>query len=342
MERTDLDQWRAREVARLLTLVETQRRYYQEIVASIPVGLLVLSSDLAIILANAAIRTIFGWTSGESMRRRLDAWLPGWLLDRIEEVLKTGVPQLNLILETEGEQRRRVRVGILAIRNWDDDSAREALLTIEDLTGLEVLSTEAVSSVEPVAATPPVVEPGLAASRLVDTLDAAIWALKITSQEFIYVSQQAEHLLGFPANQWKDHADFWSERIHPADRDRVLASYQRAIERKEAFIEEFRALKADGRLVWLRETARLLFDGEGNPEFVVGITLDVTERRLLERQLAQSERVEAVTKLASRMAHDLNNMLMILTGYGEELLSGLPAASSCARTFKKSSGRPNA
>ena len=49
MERVDLEQWKAREVARLLALVETERRYYQEIVASIPVGLLVLSTDLAII-----------------------------------------------------------------------------------------------------------------------------------------------------------------------------------------------------------------------------------------------------------------------------------------------------
>ena len=58
MERSDLEQWRAREVARLLTLVETQRRYYQDIVASIPVGLIVLSSDLAILLANGDRKSV--------------------------------------------------------------------------------------------------------------------------------------------------------------------------------------------------------------------------------------------------------------------------------------------
>ena len=92
MERTDLDQWRGREVARLLALVETQRRYYQEIVASIPVGLLVLSSDLSILLANGTARKIFGLHSGESPRR-MDTILPASLLDRIEEVMKTGVQQ---------------------------------------------------------------------------------------------------------------------------------------------------------------------------------------------------------------------------------------------------------
>lgn len=340
MERADLEQWRAREVARLLTLVETQRRYYQEIVASIPVGLLVLSSDLGVILANAAIRNIFGWTTGESMRRRLDSWLPSWLLDRIEEVLKTGVPQINLMLDTEGGRPRRVRVGILAIRNWDDESAREALLTIEDITDLQGFERTDLPRTGPTAVAaeplpapaqipePSVPKPALDPTELIDSLDAAVWALKISNREFIFVSQQAERLLGFPRQHWTEHAAFWTDRIHPLDRDRVVESYQHAIARREPFLAEFGSLTANGRLLWLRETARLLFDDEGNPEFLVGITVDVTERRMQERQLAQSERVEAVTRLASRMAHDLNNMLMILTGYGEELLNGLPVASS--------------
>ena len=46
MERTDLEQWKAREVARLLALVETERRYYQEMVAMLPVALVVISADV--------------------------------------------------------------------------------------------------------------------------------------------------------------------------------------------------------------------------------------------------------------------------------------------------------
>jgi CheY-like chemotaxis protein len=61
---------------------------------------------------------------------------------------------------------------------------------------------------------------------------------------------------------------------------------------------------------------------------MIGVAVDVTERRMLEDQLVQAERVEAVSRLASRMAHDLNNALMILTGYSEELLTALPAGST--------------
>jgi len=316
MERADLEQWKAREVARLLALVETERRYYQEIVASIPVGLLVLSSDLAIISANRAIRKIFGLRSGDSLRGRLDSLLPGWVLDRVTEALKTGVAETDVIVET-GREGKRVRVGIQAIRNWDDESAQEALLTIEDLTGIVAPQPQA-----------PAAEPQtFPAAELIENLDAIVWAVELPSMNFLFVSKHAEKVLGYHLDQWTSNPSFWTDRVYAADRDWVTQSYRRAMDRGEGHACEFRAITSDGRLVWLRESVRLLKDAEGRAAYFIGVTMDVTERRQLEDQLVQSERVEAVTRLASRMAHDLNNMLMILTGYSEELLNGMPAGS---------------
>src|ERR1700674_3271691 len=136
MERTDLEQWKSREVARLLTLIETQRRYYQDIVASIPVVLLVFSSDLAVILANADARKVLGLRSGDSLQRRLDTLLPAWLLDMVEEELKIGVPQTGILVELEQGGKRPLRIAILAIRGWDNESVPEAFLSIEDLIGV--------------------------------------------------------------------------------------------------------------------------------------------------------------------------------------------------------------
>jgi PAS domain S-box-containing protein len=337
MERTDLDQWRGREVARLLALVETQRRYYQEIVASIPVGLLVLSPDLSIVLANGTARKIFGLHTGESPRR-MDTILPVPLLDRIEEVLKTGMQQTGVIVEN-GRDKRRLRVGILAIRNWDEEAAQEALLTVEDLTGVEVI-TGVAQAPAPVALEPepaaeaPAAElmPAISAQQFIDNADAIVWAVELPSMNFAYASPQAEKLLGFAPEHWTSHPSFWLDRVRDSDRDWVARSYQRAIETGVAHSCEFQAITASGGTVWLREYARLLpaseAGAENQPRYMIGVAVDVTERRMLEDQLMQSERVEAVSRLASRMAHDLNNMLMILTGYSEELLTGLPAGST--------------
>ena len=337
MERADLEQWKGREVARLLALVETERRYYQEIVASVPVGLLVLSPDLSIVSANRAIRRIFGLRSGDALRGRLDALLPGWVLDRVTAVLKTGVAQTDVLFESETDEKRRLRIAILPIRSWDDEAAQEALLSIEDLSVIEQTPQQSLSlSATPTPAPVPaaaVPEPGRAtgdalSAEILNNLEAAAWTLDLPGKNFVFVSRYAEQLLGYPAEHWTTNASFWTDRVHPADRDWVLQSYQRAIESGAAHVCEFRALASDGRVVWLRERARVVADSQGRPSRLAGVTMDVTERRLLEEQLTQAERVEAVSKLASRLAHDLNNMLMIMTGYGEELLNGLPQGSS--------------
>lgn len=323
MERADLEQWRAREVARLLALVETERRYYQEIVATIPVGLLVLAADLSIISANRAVKRILGLQGGQPLRGRLDALLPGWLLDRVQDVLKTGTAQTDLIVESEHEGKRTFRIAIQAIRNWDDEAAQEALLTIEDLSGVELPSVPAAATAAEGPA--PAAEPqGFPATDLIDNLQAVVWAVELPSMNFLFASRRAQAMLGYSPDHWTGTASFWSDRVFSADREWVMQSYQRAIDKAQPHACEFRSIAADGRLVWLRETARVLKNSEGHPNYLIGVTVDVTERRQLEDELVQSERVDAVSRLASRMAHDLNNMLMILTGYGEELLNGLP------------------
>ena len=327
MERADLEQWRAKEVARLLSLVETQRRYYQDIVASIPVGLLVLSSDLAVLLANGAARRIFGLRGGDSPHRRLDTILPAWVLDRVEEVLRTGIAQTGLTVEDEREPQRKLRIGILAMRNWDDEGAKEALLSVEDLSSVE-LAIVADEEGAPETEAAPAAIAAFPASELIDHLDAVTWAVELPGMNFVVVSPQLEKLLGFPPDYWTANETSWLDRVQESDRDWVAGSYQRAIERGAAHSCEFRMVAADGRVLWVRESARVLARGEGEPSYLVGLTVDATERRMLEDQLVQSERVEAVSRLASRMAHDLNNVLMILTGYGEELLNGLPQGSA--------------
>jgi len=356
MERADLDQWRGKEVARLLALVETQRRYYQEIVASIPVGVLVLASDLSIVLANRAARKIFGLhTSGAS--RRMDTVLPAALLDRIEEVLKSSVQQTGVMVQ-HGRENRRLRVGILAMRDWDEEAAPEALVTVEDLTDVALAPVvtapevvvvpapadevaaqeappEAPSETPVIEDAPPVAEalPAISAQQLIDHADAIVWAVELPCMKFIFASPQADRLLGFPPEHWTSHPSFWLDRVLDSDREWVAQSYRRAIETGGAHSCEFQAITAGGGSVWLREYARVLppdseNGGGGRPRAMIGVAVDVTERRMLENQLVQSERVDAVARLASRMAHDLNNALMILTGYSEELLTGLPAGSA--------------
>ncbi|MCX6622507.1 MAG: PAS domain-containing protein, partial [Acidobacteria bacterium] len=165
MERADLEQWKAREVARLLALVETERRYYQEIVATVPVGLIVLSRDLTILSANRAFRQIFGFRSQDVLRRQLDEILPiDGLHTEVLDVLQSGGAQTNRFFEMNPADgaARLLRIGIQRIRSWSDEGEEEALLSVEDFSGIEGYGK--LSTVAPVALPDPR-----------EDLSAAVW-----------------------------------------------------------------------------------------------------------------------------------------------------------------------
>ncbi len=99
--------------------------------------------------------------------------------------------------------------------------------------------------------------------------------------------------------------------IHPDDRDRVVEANRAAIQGGGAPQRlDYRIVWPDGtvRMVWA-EGADVITDDDGKAVRVTGIVQDVTERRQIERQLLQVQRMEAVGALASGIAHDLNNVL---------------------------------
>jgi two-component system cell cycle sensor histidine kinase/response regulator CckA len=87
---------------------------------------------------------------------------------------------------------------------------------------------------------------------------------------------------------------------------------------------ETQARRRDGTLIWLRDSARVVRDAQSNVLYYEGILEDITERKQLEEQLRQSQKMEAVGRLAGGVAHDFNNLLTIISGYSDLLLDTLP------------------
>ena len=127
-----------------------------------------------------------------------------------------------------------------------------------------------------------------------------------------FVSGNLEAMTGFGFDQIGAEPALWEDRLHPEDRERVLAALA---ERRTSgrFSVEYRWKCADGRYRHFHDQAVLLYHGGDSAEFA-GTLTDVTEQRSLESQLIQAQKMDAIGQLTGGVAHDFNNLLAAVLG----------------------------
>ena len=184
---------------------------------------------------------------------------------------------------------------------------------------------------------------------IVEHVPAAIYLDKVdASMESVYVSPQIETIVGVSPERWMAEPDLWLRLTDGEDRDRVEASYLQAAEAKRPWSAEYRMHTPDGRTIWVHDETTFLIGPDGEPRYMQGVIFDITERKLAEQALRESEQREreAAERLRSldemkntflaAVSHELRSPLTSILG----LSITLERAQAIARRGSRRSARP--
>jgi two-component system, cell cycle sensor histidine kinase and response regulator CckA len=148
--------------------------------------------------------------------------------------------------------------------------------------------------------------------------ESVFWMADPNAMQMLYVSPAYENIWGNSCESLYNNFMEWINVIHLDDRERIQANFfnQSLLGNYD---EEYRIVRPDGLLRWIRDRGFPIKDHHGKAYRTVGFAEDITNRKSTETMLRRTERLESLGILSSGIAHDLNNMLTPIVGIAQLL-----------------------
>jgi two-component system cell cycle sensor histidine kinase/response regulator CckA len=140
------------------------------------------------------------------------------------------------------------------------------------------------------------------------------WDLK---KDHVTYSGNVEAILGYSPEELAGRISRWVKIIHPDDRESFEKQIERVLSTHLPFHLRYRVGKKSGRFLEVQGDGYFAADAQGNLVRMVGFIVDISERRKLEEQLRQAQKMESIGRLAGGIAHDFNNLLTVILGYNQ-------------------------
>jgi PAS domain S-box-containing protein len=241
-------------------------------------GIVIVDHEGFIVECNPASEETLGWTRSEVVGKSfLELVIASEHRDELAPVFRTGSgPLLG------------ARTEVNALRSDHRSFAAEVAITRVDVPGPMLFAVSMRDVTKRHDREKRLRETEAKYRTLVEQIPLATYINTIGMPvQTTYMSPQIELMLGFPVSDWLTDG-FYLSRLHPDDRDRVMAEVERTHEYGETFRCEYRLIAADGRVVWVLDETVSVRDSEYRPIVLQGFLVDITDR--VEREETRAPR----------------------------------------------------
>src|SRR4028119_641338 len=173
--------------------------------------------------------------------------------------------------------------------HYTDDNLRQVIILAVTTPAIALMASTLSRQVERLAREQAVSRTdeanGISFRDFVQGLNAIVWEKDPATSRFVFVSQQAEAILGYPVDQWLCTPNFWRHHLHPEDRELIEQKYSECILEEKSQDIEFRAIAADGHVVWLRDSVSVVKNAESHLTKISGLIVDISDYKRTEQRL---------------------------------------------------------
>jgi PAS domain S-box-containing protein len=176
------------------------------------------------------------------------------------------------------------------------DGREAVLVTVQDLTGYQRVAEELRRA-------------QLFMEKAQEVVNIGTWLSDPALDGALTWSKETHRIFGVKEGEFDGRVETFFEFVHPDDRAAVAAASTAATRRRQPYRISHRIKLRDGAVRWVEEAATIVRDAKGKPTMMAGIVQDITERVAAQERVQNSQRMEAVGRLAGGIAHDFNNYL---------------------------------